>query len=434
MSSSRPQSRPHTQTHTRPLTVLTSLFFMWGLITSLNDILIPHLKAMFSLSYVQAMLIQFCFFAAYFLVSVPAGRLLQRLGYQRGIVTGLCIAAVGCLMFGPAESLHSYPLFLGALFVLAAGITLLQVAANPYVTLLGRPETASSRLNLTQAFNSLGATLGPLLGAVLILGAADQAASAAQGGDSVQGPYQALAAALFVLALVMAMFRLPDAREIERAAEQAGPGDLPAGERGRLMAHRHLVLGAVAIFAYVGAEVSIGSFLINLMADPSIAGLDHVQAGKYLALYWGAAMVGRFAGSAVMRRIQASRVLALVAAANVVLIGAAIALGGPAAMWLLLATGLMNSVMFPTIFSLALEGLGALTSRGSGLLCMAIVGGAIVPLLQALVADHVGLLVSFAVPLVCYVYIAHYGAAGHRPVAVESAEPPPAGAALGAAA
>ncbi|MGR6806718.1 sugar MFS transporter [Sphaerotilus natans] len=429
MSSSRPQ------THTRPLTVLTSLFFMWGLITSLNDILIPHLKAMFSLSYVQAMLIQFCFFAAYFIVSVPAGRLLQRLGYQRGIVAGLCIAAVGCLMFGPAESLRSYPLFLGALFVLAAGITLLQVAANPYVTLLGRPETASSRLNLTQAFNSLGATLGPLLGAVLILGAADQAASAAQGGDSVQGPYQALAAALFVLALVMAMFRLPDAREIERAAEQASHSDVPAAERGRLTAHRHLVLGAVAIFAYVGAEVSIGSFLINLMADPAIASLDHVQAGKYLALYWGAAMVGRFAGSAIMRHIQASRVLALVAAANVVLIGAAIALGGPAAMWLLLATGLMNAVMFPTIFSLALEGLGALTSRGSGLLCMAIVGGAIVPLLQALVADHVGLLVSFAVPLVCYVYIAHYGAAGHRPVAVgvDAAEPP-AGAALGAAA
>ncbi len=429
MSSSRPQ------THTRPLTVLTSLFFMWGLITSLNDILIPHLKAMFSLSYVQAMLIQFCFFAAYFIVSVPAGRLLQRLGYQRGIVAGLCIAAVGCLMFGPAESLRSYPLFLGALFVLAAGITLLQVAANPYVTLLGRPETASSRLNLTQAFNSLGATLGPLLGAVLILGAADQAASAAQGGDSVQGPYQALAAALFVLALVMAMFRLPDAREIERAAEQVSHSDVPAAERGRLTAHRHLVLGAVAIFAYVGAEVSIGSFLINLMADPAIAGLDHVQAGKYLALYWGAAMVGRFAGSAIMRHVRASRVLALVAAANVVLIGAAIALGGPAAMWLLLATGLMNAVMFPTIFSLALEGLGALTSRGSGLLCMAIVGGAIVPLLQALVADHVGLLVSFAVPLVCYVYIAHYGAAGHRPVAVDvDAAEPPAGAALGAAA
>ena len=180
MSSSRPQ------THTRPLTVLTSLFFMWGLITSLNDILIPHLKAMFSLSYVQAMLIQFCFFAAYFLVSVPAGRLLQRLGYQRGIVVGLCIVGVGCLMFGPAESLRSYPLFLGALFVLAAGITLLQVAANPYVTLLGHPDTASSRLNLTQAFNSLGATAGPLLGSVLILGAADHAASAAQGGDSVR--------------------------------------------------------------------------------------------------------------------------------------------------------------------------------------------------------------------------------------------------------
>lgn len=420
------------RSHSRPLTVLTSLFFMWGLITSLNDILIPHLKAMFSLSYVQAMLIQFCFFTAYFIVSLPAGRLLQRLGYQRGIVVGLCIVGVGCLMFGPAESLRSYPLFLGALFVLAAGITLLQVAANPYVTLLGHPDTASSRLNLTQAFNSLGATAGPLLGSVLILGAAEQAASAAQGGDSVQGPYQALAATLFVLAAVMAMFRLPDARAIERAAATSA-GEVPAGRRGRLTAHRHLVLGAVAIFAYVGAEVGIGSFLINLMAEPSIAGLDHAKAGQYLAMYWGAAMVGRFAGSAIMRRVRASRVLTVVAAANVLLIGAAIALGGPAAMWLLLATGLMNSVMFPTIFSLALEGLGALTSRGSGLLCMAIVGGAIVPLLQAAVADRVGLLVSFLVPLVCYVYITHYGAAGHRPVAVEEEAGAPAGA-LGAAA
>lgn len=401
----------HTR-HTRPLAVLTSLFFMWGLITSLNDILIPHLKAMFSLSYVQAMLIQFCFFTAYFVVSLPAGRLLQRIGYQRGLIVGLCTVGVGCLLFYPAAALQTYPLFLGALFVLASGITLLQVAANPYVTLLGAPETASSRLNLTQAFNSFGATLGPLVGAATILASADHAAAATQ-SDAVQGPYLVLAAVLFLLAAVVASFKLPDARVIERSGHRRGA--LPDTQGQSLWAYRHLVLGAVGIFTYVGAEVSIGSFLVNLMNDPLIANLSHEEAGRHLALYWGAAMVGRLLGSALMQRVRANRVLMVAALVNALLIAGAMLAGGHAAMWLLISVGIFNSIMFPTIFSLALEGLGELTSRGSGLLCMAIVGGAIVPLAQALLADHLSLLMSFVVPLTCYVFIAWYGGAGFRP-------------------
>jgi FHS family L-fucose permease-like MFS transporter len=403
------------QRYTRPLTVLTSLFFMWGLITSLNDILIPHLKVMFSLSYVQAMLIQFCFFTAYFVVSMPAGALLRRIGYQRGITVGLCTIGIGCLLFYPAAELQAYPFFLGALFVLAAGITLVQVAANPYVTLLGDHATASSRLNLTQAFNSLGATLGPLIGAVTILGAADHAADVAKSAESVQGPYLVLAAVLFVLAALVSMFKLPDARAIEDNAPAAHPGTA----NDSIWAHRHLVLGALGIFTYVGAEVSVGSFLVNLMSEPTVGGLTHVQAGKYLSMYWGAAMVGRFAGSALMRHVAANRVLATAALVNAVLIGAAMAVGGPFAMWALLLTGLFNSIMFPTIFSLALEGLGHLTSQGSGLLCMAIVGGAVVPLLQAALADKLSLLLSFVVPLLCFLYIGFYGSKGYRPVAVE---------------
>lgn len=399
--------------HTGPLAVLTSLFFMWGLITSLNDILIPHLKALFSLNYVQAMLVQFCFFVAYFIVSLPAGRLLQRIGYQRGLIVGLCTVGIGCLLFYPAAELHAYPLFLGALFVLASGITLLQVAANPYVTLLGAPQTASSRLNLTQAFNSLGATLGPLVGAATILASADHVAAQGQ-AETVQGPYLLLATALFILAGIVACFRLPDARVIERSGHRRDT-HVHAGRNG-LWTHRHLVLGAVGIFAYVGAEVGIGSLLVSLMSEPEIAGLSHETAGQYLALYWGAAMVGRLAGSALMQRVRASRVLMTAGLANVILIGSAMALGGPAAMWLLLAVGVFNSIMFPTIFSLALEGLGELTSRGSGLLCMAIVGGAIVPLLQAVLADGIGLLLSFTVPLVCYLYIGWYGMSGYRPM------------------
>ena len=399
--------------YTPALIVLTSLFFMWGLITSLNDILIPHLKSIFTLSYVQASLIQFCFFGAYAIASLPSGYLVEHIGYRKGIIIGLSIAAIGCLGFYPAASLQSYPLFLGALFVLASGITLLQVAANPYVAVLGRAETAASRLTLTQAFNSLGTTIGPYFGSILILSVAASAATGAldvaQEIKTVQGPYVALAAVLFAIAIVFSRFKLP---VVSGTDATTAPEPVPGAPKKSLWQYSHLVLGAVAIFVYVGAEVSIGSWLVNFMAEPDVAGLQESQAGKYLALYWGGAMVGRFIGAAVLRYIRPGTVLAFNAAVAIALLIIAMTVGGPVAMWSVLAIGLFNSIMFPTIFTLAIAGLGRDTGEGSGVLCVAIVGGAIVPVVQAFFADHMGILVSFFVPAVCYAYIVFYGLKG----------------------
>jgi FHS family L-fucose permease-like MFS transporter len=402
--------------HSGSLVIITILFFMWGLLTSLNDVLIPHLKAVYTLTYVQAMLVQFCFFGAYFVVSLPAGMLIKKIGYQKGAVTGLVIAAAGCAMFYPAAT-SSYAVFLLAFFVLAAGITILQEAANPYVTELGDPQTASSRLTLTQAFNSLGTTVAPALGGMLILGgvvlsaqqlaalpAVEQAAYRAKEASMVQGPYLVLAAALLALAVLFAMARLP---QITHAAPVAGPA-AGAGKASAL-SHPHLVLGAVGIFLYVGGEVSIGSFLINFMGEPSIAGLSHAEAANYVSLYWGGAMVGRFIGFAVMRYVSPGKALAFNAACSIALILLATFGGGKVAMWAILAVGLCNSIMFPTIFSMALNKLGPLTGQGSGILCMAIVGGALVPFAQGFLADSIGLQLSFLVPAACYVFILYYG-------------------------
>ncbi len=409
--------------HRSALIALTSLFFMWGLITSLNDILIPHLKALFTLSYLQAMLVQFCFFMAYFVMSFPAGFVVEKLGYKGGILLGLLIATAGCLLFYPAAGYQSYPLFLAALFVLASGITFLQVAANPFVTALGSPETASSRLNLTQAFNSLGTTLGPALGATFILAVAVKSAPELQALapqdlalyaqaqiNAVQHPYLLLAAVLAAIAVFIAVFRLP---RVEAEAGEAGHDALPA--RAGVWHYPHLVLGALGIFAYVGAEVSIGSLLVSVMGLPTVAGLSADVAGRYLSVYWGCAMIGRFVGSALMQKIAPSRLLACNALINILLLGLAVLVQGHFAMWAMLSIGLFNSIMFPTIFSLALAKLGKFTSEGSGLLCMAIVGGAIMPLLQGWGADNLGLLPSFVIPAVCFLYIAWYGLAGSRP-------------------
>ena len=395
------------QSYRGPLIVLTMLFFMWGLITSLNDILIPHLKAVFTLSYLQASLIQFCFFTAYFIVSFPAGRLVESLGYKKGIIVGLLTAGVGCVLFYPAAGAQSYGFFLTALFVLAAGITVLQVAANPYVTILGKPETAASRLNLTQAFNSLGTTVGPLVGAVTILALVGEDSSA----HSVQLPYLILAGMLVALAVIIGLFRLPQIKDTEQdnaSDENALTGD-------SVWAYRHLLLGVVGIFMYVGAEVSIGSYLVSLMESPDVASLDAATAAKYLSLYWGGAMVGRFIGGVIMTKVRPNLVLTFNAIAIGVLLAVAVLQGGKVAMWALLAVGFFNSIMFPTIFSLALKGLGKFTSKGSGLLCMGIVGGALVPAIQGYFADTIGLLPSFVIPLVCYVYILFYGVMGYRP-------------------
>ena len=395
-----------------PLTILTLLFFMWGLLTSLNDVLIPHLKAVYTLSYVQAMLVQFCFFGAYFIASLPAGALVRRVGYQRGVVAGLVLAAAGCAMFYPAAT-GGYGMFLCALFVLACGITILQVAANPFVTVLGDPAGASGRLTLTQAFNSLGTTIAPVIGGMLILGAgaigaeelrrmsaASQANYHAADAASVQLPYLVLSAALLLLALLFARARLP---KIQAAAASAGAA------QGAIFRHRHLVLGMVGIFMYVGAEVSIGSFLINFLGEPAIAAMPAASAAHYVGLYWGGAMVGRFVGFFLMRRTSPGKALACSATGSIALILVALFATGPLAMWSLLAVGLCNAIMFPVIFSMALHKLGPQTERGSGLLCMAIVGGAIVPFIQALVADGAGVQASFWVPLACYAYVLFYG-------------------------
>jgi len=402
--------------HLGSLSILTSLFFIWGFITCLNDILIPHLKAMFTLDYTQAMLVQFCFFGAYFMMSVPSGYYVDKMGYKNGIITGLFIAGLGCLLFYPAAGAHSYAFFLGAFFVLASDITLLQVAANPFVTVLGSPETASSRLTLTQAFNSLGTTLAPYLGAVFILSVSQKSTDEiylfdaqqlvtvqTEQATAVQNAYLLLAGVLFALAIIFALIKLPTIQSQTNQNEQTKTTLISAWH------YPHLILGAIAIFVYVGSEVAIGSFLVSFLGQTHIAALSVQDAGKYVSFYWGGAMIGRFVGVALMQKIQSSRLLAFHALAAVLLILTAIFARGDLAMWSLLAVGLCNSIMFPTIFSLALNGLGSHTGQGSGILCAAIVGGAIIPLVQGMIADNVGLQMALFLPVSCYLYIGFYG-------------------------
>ncbi|NHZ96761.1 L-fucose:H+ symporter permease [Massilia sp. CCM 8734] len=412
-----PQAPGAHQGHTGPLIVITILFFMWGFLTSLNDVLIPHLKSVYELSYVKAMLVQLCFFGAYLVVSLPAGFLIKKIGYQKGVVAGLAIAATGCAMFYPAAN-AGYALFLLSLFVLAAGITVLQVAANPYVTVLGDPATASSRLTLTQAFNSLGATVAPYLGALLILSstvlssddlkklpAAEQIAYRAHEAATVQLPYLMMAALLVALAVFFAMARLPAIADSDDAAAAADHGD----DKTSVTGYRHLVLGAAGIFLYVGAEVSIGSFLINFMGEKNIAAFSADTAAKYVTIYGGGAMIGRFIGFAAMRYISPGKALAFNAACSIALIMVAVFGSGMTAMWAILLVGLCNSIMFPTIFSMALHKLGKFTGQGSSILCMAIVGGAVVPLAQSVLADAFGVQLSFLVPAACYLFVIYYG-------------------------
>ena len=375
---------------------MTCLFFFWGFITVLNDILIPFLKESFDLNYTQAMLVQFCFFGAYFIVSPFAGRLIDKVGYQQGIVIGLLTTAAGCCLFYPSASLHLYPLFLFGFFVLASGITILQVAANPYVAALGPEKTAASRLNLAQAANSFGTTVGPIVGAALILGVVAADASA------VQGPYLMIAALLVVAAIVFRSIKLPVLTHME-SEEKA---------EGSVWEHRHLVLGALAIFLYVGGEVSIGSFLVNYFSESSIGGLTTAEAGEMVAYYWGAAMIGRLIGAVLMNYVADTKYLAINAVIAIVMIVVSMNTSGSVAMWSILAVGFFNSIMFPTIFTLAVKGLGSMTSKGSGFVCQAIVGGALIPLVQGVAADTMGIQLSFIVPMLCYIYIGWYALNG----------------------
>jgi FHS family L-fucose permease-like MFS transporter len=376
---------------------MTCLFFFWGFITSLNDILIPHLKAVFDLSYTKAVLVQSCFFGAYFVVSPLAGRIIAKVGFQQGIVIGLLTTASGAALFYPSEELHVYVMYLFSFFILASGITILQVAANPYVAALGADETSASRLNLAQAANSAGTALSPYIGAVLILGAA------ATDTTTVQGPYLTMAVILFLAALVFRKINLPILLNVESQKE--------TGEE-NLWKRRSLVLGALAIFLYVGGEVAIGSFLVSYFAETSIAGLDETAAGKMVAWYWFLAMVGRFVGAGLMMYIPATRYLAVNALIAIVMIIVSMNTSGSVAMWSILAVGFFNSIMFPTIFTLAVKGLGSMTSKGSGLVCQGIVGGALIPLIQGMTADSIGIQLSFIVPMMCYIYIGWYALRG----------------------
>jgi FHS family L-fucose permease-like MFS transporter len=407
------------------LTILTSLFFMWGFLTCLNDILIPHLQNVFELNYFESMLVQFTFFLAYFLISLPSGKLVERVGYKKGIVIGLITAGIGTLIFYPAAGLRSYPVFLLAFFILASGITLLQVAANPYVTILGKPETASSRLNLTQAFNSLGTTVAPYFGSLLILSTAVKTAEElskmspaeveaykAAEAAAVQYPYLGLAAVLFIIAGIFAVIKLP---QIEASTVQSTDGNSNYDEiHESAWGYKHLLLGAIGIFVYVGAEVAIGSFLVKYFVTLDSSMIE-MEAGKMVSFYWGGAMVGRFIGSAVQRKIKPGTVLGFNAIVASLLVLTSMLTNGKFAMWSILLVGLFNSIMFPTIFSLAIRGLGKHTGQASGILCMAIVGGAIIPVIQGLIADSIGIHHAFILPVLCYLFIAYYGFKGSVP-------------------
>ncbi|MDI2091788.1 sugar MFS transporter [Commensalibacter oyaizuii] len=529
------------------LGVMTTVFFMWGFLTCLNDILIPHLKTVFELNYAQAMLVQFIFFGAYFLMSIPGGKIVSKLGYKKGIVTGLIIAALGAFGFWPAAISYNYYVFLLALFVLATGITILQVAANPYVTLLGSAKTSSSRLNMAQAFNSLGTTVAPYLGGLLILTGASYSLPAQVGnapetvqlvstlnnkplndikpalehaepqavayalknippfiyeklpdtllleqaerlspkllgtvlGDiptdkklfilsqfsaekleqlspsvlvqaldnfatvsltseqtqqfqklkntlnatteqnmqsyrdnqakSVQMPYAVLGCILLLLAGFVAIFKLPENRS-EEAKSTANTYRLKD-----VFGYSHAVLGAIGIFFYVGAEVSVGSFMINYLTLPDIGRITEQAASQYVAYFWGGAMVGRIIGSALMVKISPRKLLSLFAIINLCLLTTTMITSGTVAVYSIISIGLFNSIMFPTIFALAITGMGALTEQASSLVVMAIVGGAVIPFAQGFIADSIGLHHAFLLPLVCYFYILYYGLHGAQP-------------------
>ncbi len=385
-----------------PLTLMISLYFGIGFITALNDILVPHFKDLFHLTNVGALLVQFCFFGAYFVMSIPSGWIVGRIGYKQGTLVALSVMGLGLLLFLPASILIFYPLFLFALFVVGSGLALLQVAVNPYIGALGSPETAASRLNLAGGFNSLATTIAPRIGAAFIFIAAG--ASTSELAHSVRMPYAVLAACAFFMAAVTALVHLPNV--IEKAPARSSAD-------GSAWKFRHLRLGALAIFCYVGAEVAIGSMLINFLGQPSMGALSHAAAAHYVSLYWGGAMVGRFIGFIVLRRVRAERALAFVSASALLLVAIAVQTHGNVAMVAIVSCGLFNSIMWPCIFPLSLDGLGKFTSQGSGILVAMVVGGAVIPEIQGMLADAFGYQRSFIAVLFCYAYIVYFALRGH---------------------
>jgi FHS family L-fucose permease-like MFS transporter len=442
------------KTDTRAMSVATALFFMVGFLTCLNDIVIPHLKSIFELNYAEAMLVQFAFFSSYFVFSYPGGALVEKFGYKKTMVLGLLVMAAGAAGFIPAAKLALFPVFLAALIILAAGMTIVQVAVNPYVTVIGPAATASSRLNLAQAFNSFGTFIAPFFGGLLILrnavavmpperlksmsDVARQTYRALQ-ASTVRLPYIGIALTLVILALALALIKLrPQASTADRT-QDFRPGAFAEAltQRDSIWHHPWLIGGALGIFAYVGAEVSIGSLLVNYMGLHQIAGLHESTAAPFLMVYWGGAMTGRFVGSAILQRVRTGPLLGCAAIVAFALVVTSILAHGstdvwmlPAmhlwhwnwqlfipkslAMWSLLFVGLFNSIMFPSIFTLGIQDLGSLTSKGSSLMIAAIVGGAIIPETTGKLADIIGLHHAFVIPAICYIYIAAYGIAALR--------------------
>jgi FHS family L-fucose permease-like MFS transporter len=398
-----------------------ALFFVFGGITSLNDVLVPKLKELFTLSYGEVMLVQSAFFAAYFIVSIPAAVLVRRIGYMRSASVGLLTMTVGCLLFVPASSKGLFGLFLAALFVLAAGITTVQVVANPLISMLGPPATASSRLTFAQAFNSLGTTIFPYVGSILILGSLARVDPKTLSGaalDAFRGvetrviahTYLGLALALLVLAAAVWLRR--------KSLVETPAGPTPVLRAFNLLTRPRFAFGTACIFLYVGGEVAIGSLIVSYLMQGSVFGVAAVEAGKHVPFYWGGAMLGRFIGAYVLRMFAPGKVLASVALAAIVLLTVSANSTGSVAGWSLLSIGLVNSIMFPTIFSLASEGLGTRAAEGSGVICMAIVGGAIVPLITGNAADVWGLKAALIVPAACYCGILSFGWFARRPLGI----------------
>lgn len=392
------------QNYTPALLSLAVLYFMMGFITCLNDTLVPFFKKGFSLSYSQSSLVQFYFFLTYGIMSIPAGRIVEKVGYKAGMVMGFGIAGLGAVLFFPASALHLYPLFLSALFVIAIGIVLLQVAANPYITVLGPAQTASSRLTLIQGVGSMGTTVAPLFGAYFILAPLEQSHASS---DAVRYPYLGIAGLLACIALVVWRLKLPVIRT-------GGAETSEVTSRKSAFSFRNLRFGIGGIFCYVGAEVSIGTFLTNYIADT--LQISENEANSFVAFYWGSMLVGRFIGAGLLKSIRPSVILTICATAAMALVAISINSTGYVAVWTMIAVGLCNSIMFAIIFSLSVQGLGKFTTQASGLLSMAIAGGAVVSFCQGLLIDHFTWSVAFLLPIVCYAYILFYGLNGYKAV------------------
>lgn len=391
-----------TRSYFPALITLGVLYFMMGFITCLNDTLVPFFRKGFTLSYSESSLVQFYFFLTYGVASIPAGKVVERVGYQKGMVLGFTIAALGGLLFYPASVMHEYYLFLAALFVLAIGIVLLQVAANPYITVLGPAKTASSRLTLIQGVGSMGTTIAPLFGAYFILGPLQNATSS----EAVKYPYIGIALALLVIALVVNWLKLPVIKTHSEAIEEGS-----SSQKG-IFGFRNLNLGVIALFAYVGAEVSVGTFLTNYISD--LLHITESAANNYVAFYWGSMLVGRLIGSFLLKTVKSSTALTLCSVLAIAFIILSISTDGYVAVWSMIGVGLCNSIMFAIIFSLSVNGLGKYTTQASGLLSTAIAGGAVVSFFQGYLIDHYTWAIAFLLPVVCYAYILFYGLNGYK--------------------